>query len=294
MNRIPAPARFVSRCLVLLLCLALPALAFAAKLPEVKAPEPGMAVLNGEHQLVKSWGVNSAVGVRIGVLDGDSRRTGLFPTSIPASVQVTPGRHTVRLEYIGSGVAQGHFWFDAEAGKAYTARFDTMGMKVRMWIEETDTGLPVGGVGDGKDEGQVTGPVEAEAAATSEAASPPVTAPPPAPDATTAILVSDPGNGPKSVWSTWDSKTLDRQEIDSVDGKRQRHKSNDLQSVRLAPGAHTVVIEYKKSTMVMSRKLAFTAEANKTYWIRRLTENYAVQFWIEETGSGTRVSEEIR
>jgi hypothetical protein len=289
MNRSPATAfrAFLGRGLCLLLLLLVPLVAFAKK-PTTEKPRPGMAVLNGQHNGVSGWGFKPFIGVRIGVLDGDSQRTGLYNLNLPTTVHVAPGRHTVRLEYYAGmqTSASGHFWFDAEADRSYTARYQGYGGMIEIWIEDDATRQRVGGVGDGKDEGVAT---PAKAVAPEDAAE--AKAPPPAPDATTAVVVSDPGNGPTGAWGTWDGKTIDRQEVVAVDGVKHRARGKDYQSFRLAPGRHTLTVRYFKSTMEVSETLAFTVEANRTYWLRRLTEDYRTRFWVEEQDSGATVSE---
>lgn len=266
------------RGLFLILALHAPGVALAEPAVTEEKPKPGMAVLNAEYE---------EVGLRIGVLDGKSQRRGFSAKSMPTTVHVKPGRHTVRLQFAdGQYVAEGHFWWDAEADKAYWARYAIDGQRIDMWIEEEGTGRRVGGVGDGKDEGVAT----SMEVATGKGAK----APPPAPDATTAILVSNPGDGPTAMIFTWDGKTMDRQEVVSLDRERQSHGGNEYQTFRLAPGRHTLVLHYRRSTLDIYETLAFTVEANRTYWVRRQTENYAVRFWVEDAVSGTRVSEAVR
>jgi hypothetical protein len=293
MSAVPSRARSLLRTLCLLFALLLPALAVASTYKGPQAPKPGMAVLNGEQRRVENMygkGYHGYVGMRIGVVDGDSKRRGLYANSFPTFAHVAPGRHTVRVQYF-DGVYSGevHMWFDAEADKAYTVRFETRGTSIRNWIEETATGVVVGGIGDGSDEGLATGSGAPAAGDPAESAK---KDPPPAPDATTAVLVSDPGNGPASEWSTWDGKGINRQEIDFLDGERQRHRGNGYQSLRLAPGRHQVQIGFAVGTNTLDSVLVFTAEANRTYWVRRLTENYRTRFWIEDASTGAKVSED--
>lgn len=292
----------LSRGLLLLLALVAPALSLAKTYKGPEAPKPGMAVLNGEQRRIEDMygkGIYGYIGMRIGVVDGDSKARGLYATSYPTAVHVAPGRHTVRVQYADAYYAgQAFLWFDAEADKAYTARFDTSGTSIRYWIEETATSLPVGGIGDGKDDGIATASAPV-AQASPSAGGPPVSEekaanPPPVPDAGTAVLVSDPGDGPTSQWSSWDGKNIRYQEVTVLDGKRKQHRGNGYQSFRLKPGRHTLEIRYIVGTSSVSSKIAFSVEAGRTYWIRRITESYETRFWIEEAANGATVSEVIR
>jgi hypothetical protein len=277
----------VLRGVLLVLALLLPTFAAASATPAEK-PRPGMAVLNSDNNGRTGRGVDVFIGMRIGVLDGDSLRSGMSIRGVPTTVHVAPGRHTVRLQYYGAGVgSSGHFWWDAAADRSYTARYRIQGERIDMWIEDDATGQRVGGVGDGEDEGLAT------SVAPAGVAGPGAKAPPPAPDATTAVLVGDPGTGPTGMMGTWDGKTLDRLEIAQLDGKRERHGSNEYQALRLAPGRHTVELWYRKSTMEIRETLEFTVEANRTYWVRRLTEDYRVRFWIEDAATGATVSRPV-
>ena len=127
MSAAPPRARSLLRTLCLLFALLLPVLAVATTYKGPQAPKPGMAVLNGEQRRVENMygkGYHGYVGMRIGVVDGDSKRRGLYANSFPTFVHMAPGRHTVRVQYF-DGVYSGevHMWFDAEADKAYTVRF---------------------------------------------------------------------------------------------------------------------------------------------------------------------------
>src|SRR5688500_13487685 len=103
------------RGLFLLLAMLVAGVAFAKTAVTEEKPKPGMAVLNAEFE---------GVGLRIGVLDGKSQRRGFSAKSVPTTVHVAPGRHTVRLQFADAQyVADGHFWFDAEADKTYWARY---------------------------------------------------------------------------------------------------------------------------------------------------------------------------
>lgn len=72
----------------------------------------------------------------------------------PEQASVEPGRRYLELRYQGRGYAKMDLWLDAEAGKIYIVRKKAGGGKVRLWIEEKETGKVVGGIRGGEPEPQ--------------------------------------------------------------------------------------------------------------------------------------------
>lgn len=90
------------------------------------------------------------------------------------AIKFLPGKHRVAFKASqGSAYGGTHLWFVAEPGKEYVARMEFRRNTYRVWIEETQSGLEVGGLVGSSDE-----PLDAPAPtkAVSEAASEPAAA----------------------------------------------------------------------------------------------------------------------
>lgn len=261
------------------------ALALAATRPCLAVEDPAplqadatSAVLNGDARNTGLW---DSMGLVIVSLDGKSLGKGLFGARYPSSVRLTPGRHAVRLAYrTPTYTASGDMWLDAEAGKAYSIRLDHNGGAIHMWMAETATGRPVGGLDDGSGGRTVAantrqGPVPTE-----------VPAELPVADATTALLVCDPG---KQNWN--DIHAQSRLRIQSVDGVRQYHTGSHDQVVTLSPGHHALALQYEAGRGgIMGSLQEFDAVAGKTYVVHQQLVGYSAAFWIEQAGTGIVVS----
>jgi hypothetical protein len=284
------------RCLLLVLALVATAPVFAKGKYVPMLPDVTSAVLTRPDPEQVSL---LRFGLDISKVDGKNTGTGLLRSTYPSAVRLAPGRHTVNLDYrsMGNQPTGGVLWFDAEAGKAYEAKFAVMGRGVDLWIEESATGRRVGGVGNGGDNPAEIPAVSGESGTPVEPAEDPAEVsarkaknPPPVPDANSAVLVNDPGNGPSAQGLR---KPQSRVQVVRLDGTRQYHPSNLYQSFRLAPGEHRLVVSVMDGGMSTSVEVRFVAVAGTTYWVRRRTVGYSAQVWIEDATSGAAVGEVV-
>jgi hypothetical protein len=85
---------------------------------------------------------------------GNQPTRGLF-TRIPDKVLVEPGRHYLQVNYTdGDWRAFSKLWLDAERGKTYKVRSMVKEFRISFWIEDEETGKPVGGIPGGEPENQ--------------------------------------------------------------------------------------------------------------------------------------------
>ena len=65
----------------------------------------------------------------------------------PSSILVTPGIHGLVVKYSSrSGYTNSHLWFEAIEGKQYKLNRKLNGYSVQIWMEDAETGKPVGGI----------------------------------------------------------------------------------------------------------------------------------------------------
>ena len=288
---------------VLILCALLassPSLAAVCKLKKQHFADANTAVLNGE---LRGYTIESGLFkgrtlhtcVELIQLDGKYTNFDLLGYATqPLSLQLTPGRHTVDVMFRdGTLYSNGKFWLDAEANRTYTARFSREGGGLRMWIEDAATHEPVGGIGDAPADRAGVSVVEGESpvaydAAKGEPGKRKQRTPPIEPDGTFAVLVSDPGNGAGGFWSM--DAPSQRMLIAELDGKTRSHNTRQYQDYQILPGRHEVLVVLVDAMSVVRKRLVFEAEARKTYWVRRRTEGYAADFWIEDASTGKAIS----
>lgn len=88
--------------------------------------------------------------IAFGSVDG-VRTLGWFTR--PQEVIVLPGKHVVRIGLTnGLGDCWFNLWLVAEAGKKYVAKQETSFREFRVWLEDAQTGAPVGGLVGSDDE----------------------------------------------------------------------------------------------------------------------------------------------
>jgi hypothetical protein len=93
--------------------------------------------------------------VFIAAIDGKttSTLTGALTDTEPFAeiAYVTPGRHYLDLKYSHlNHFAWGKVWFDAEAGGNYIVRRKIEGYSVMLWVQDQQSGKPVGGIPGGE------------------------------------------------------------------------------------------------------------------------------------------------
>lgn len=268
----------------LALALVAPLPSLAADVPAPLEPDATSAVLNGDARHV-GWG--DTMGLAIVSLDGKDLGKGLFGVRYPASVRLTPGRHTFRLTYRAPmSAASGDFWLDAEAGKAYSMRMNSQNYgSVRLWLEETATGLIVGGI----DNGDGGPPLVASAAAAAAPTDAEAREELPVADAKMALLVCDPGKPGRNSWN--DIHPQSHLQILRLDGVRQFHMGSRDQVVKLTPGHHKVTLlhEAGRGGFIPSDQEIDVA-AGKVYVVHEQLNGYTADFWIERADTGEVVS----
>ncbi len=112
---------------------------------------PGEALMPNQHATIR--GDTDSEG-KIGILKVDDKRTISYLRQDGASeVYVLPGKHriTVTLHYAFTH-ALGELWLVAEPGGRYVVKEISKGLRAKAWIEDEETGKPVGGVAGSDDE----------------------------------------------------------------------------------------------------------------------------------------------
>ena len=95
-------------------------------------------------------------GLRIASIDGKLTQNLWYPSILVDEILLKPGKH--RIGYVatnlGGKFAHVDLWFVAEPGRSYATRTVTTPFTVRVWIEEAETGVQVGGIVGSEDEPQ--------------------------------------------------------------------------------------------------------------------------------------------
>lgn len=115
---------------------------------EGERPTHEVAVLRvGQKGDLRKDVVMAYRGLDILRVDGTSARRHDYGLDYVNEIWLLPGKHSVGLRYSRNAAhAQADLWFVAEAGKSYVGKYEQRGMRVRIWLEEADTGRRVGGV----------------------------------------------------------------------------------------------------------------------------------------------------
>lgn len=72
-------------------------------------------------------------------------------SAYPSVAFVTPGRHYVGIMWgYRSTYATGALWLDAEAGRTYRINRSAQREGIQLWLSDTSTGRPVGGIVGGE------------------------------------------------------------------------------------------------------------------------------------------------
>lgn len=87
-------------------------------------------------------------------VDDREMKTFLTVASRFDQIRFLPGKHRVVFRVVGKGgLGYADLWFVAERGKSYQAHFETTRqLRFRAWIEDAQTGQPVGGITGSQDE----------------------------------------------------------------------------------------------------------------------------------------------
>ena len=112
-----------------------------------------LAVLKGETKGEKGFFVSTREHTYISYVS--NMPTHKFFDPVPENILVEPGRHYLQVNYRGpKGEAFSKVWLDAERGKTYIVKAKEKGGRAFFWIEDEETGKPVGGIPGGEPENQ--------------------------------------------------------------------------------------------------------------------------------------------
>lgn len=94
---------------------------------------------------VKLLGEKSGLG-HVTVITVDGEYTPSFSAGV-STAYLKPGRHSITIQWnLYTAIAQANLWFDAAPGHSYQARASRREGRLRLWIEDQQTGQPVGGI----------------------------------------------------------------------------------------------------------------------------------------------------
>lgn len=152
----------IRRCLlsVLLLCMASPVLAVERepKVLDLAGANPNeVAVLTIESRFKEEGFRGFMAGperMLVARVDDREMKSLLTVATRFDQIRFLPGKHRVVFRVAGKGgVGYADLWFVAERGKSYQAHFETThNLRFRAWIEDAQTGQPVGGITGSQDE----------------------------------------------------------------------------------------------------------------------------------------------